>query len=236
MDIHNIYRVVGRHFRRRRVERFKSLFTEEECARIIDLGGGGRYIVWEDVGYASEVLVVNLDHGIASGKHQLLAADATATGLPDRSFDLAYSNSLIEHLGSFERQQVFAEEMFRLSERIWCQTPNKWFPVEPHFLALFVHWLPKRWQKYWMFRWLSLWGWVVKPTRRQFEEFHEEVRLLTKGELRQLFPGCRVLTERFFGLPKGYVVVRNTVTANFHAPAQEAESRDSTPVDAGAAR
>src|SRR5258706_11605345 len=221
MDIHNSYRVGGRHLRRRRVDMFKSAFPESDCASVVDLGGGWRYIVWEDVGYSSDVLVVNLDPGIASGTYRLLPTDATATGLPDRSFDLAYSNSLIEHLGTLERQQTFAAEMFRLSDRVWCQTLNKWFPAEPHFLALFLHSLPTRWQKYWMFRWLSLWGWVVKPTREQFEEFHREVRLLTKGELRRLFPGCRILTERFFGLPKAYVMVKNVGAANCNESASQ---------------
>lgn len=63
---------------------------------------------------------------------------------------------MIEHLGSFECQQAFADEIRRVAPRYYVQTPYKWFVVEPHFLCLFIHWLPKptyrrllRWNGFW---------------------------------------------------------------------------------------
>jgi hypothetical protein len=34
----------------------------------------------------------------------------------------------------------------------------------------------------------------------------DSIRLLTRTELRQLFPGCKIRTERWLGLPKSFVV------------------------------
>ena len=36
----------------------------------------------------------------------------------------------------------------------------------------------------------------------------DDVRLMTKGELKEIFPGCDIITERFFFIPKSYIVFR----------------------------
>src|SRR5207247_1510773 len=77
-------------------------------------------------------------------------ADATER-LPfeDGAFDLAYSNSVIEHL-PVERRAAFARELRRVARGWWVQTPAFSFPVEPHALLPFAHWLPARARRaYW---------------------------------------------------------------------------------------
>ena len=133
-------------------------------------------------------------------------ADALDIPFPSWSFDLAMSNSVIEHVTD---QARFACEMLRVGKRVYCQTPSKYFPIEPHCLGLFVHWLPKAWFPYFVYRYLTIYGWIGKPDRAQFEEFKKEVHLLSKFELKRLFPNCRIQTERFLGLPKSYVVTRD---------------------------
>lgn len=186
------------------------------------LAGGGVHTIWDELGYGSDVTIINTDPVISTGKHQrrLICADATLTEFPNRSFALAFSNSLIEHLGTYDKQRAFAAEMVRLSERIWCQTPNKWFPIEPHYLAPMLHWLPERWQKYWMFRWFSIWGLTTRPTRRQFEKFRQQqdIRLMTRGELDEIFPNCQIITECFLGWPKSFIVIKQSQSAAKASP------------------
>ena len=56
--------------------------------------------------------------------------------LSSKSFDIIYSNSVIEHVGR-ERQKEFANEIMRVGKKYWVQTPYKHFPVEPHFVFPF---------------------------------------------------------------------------------------------------
>jgi hypothetical protein len=113
------------------------------------------------------------------------------------------SNSVIEHVTD---QAKFASEMLRVGKRVYCQTPAKEFPVEPHCLGLFVHWLPRKWFTHFVHRYLTLYGWIAKPDREETEDFKREVKLLTRRDLERLFRGCTVRVERFLGWPKSYVV------------------------------
>lgn len=121
-------------------------------------------------------------------------ADATA-GLPfeDGAFDLAYSSSVIEHIAP-ERRAAFAAEVRRVARGWYVQTPAFSFPVEPHALLPFAHWLPPGLRRrYWTLG--AAGGW-------------EEIHLLRRGELAALFPGGTVHAERLAGLAKSWVVVR----------------------------
>lgn len=95
----------------------------------------------------------------------------------------------------------------RVGRALWIQTPNRWFPIEPHFLTPFIHWLPKRLRKR-LVRNFTVWGLVTRPTIETAHEIVDEIRLLSAKELRELFPGCEIVRERFLGLTKSLIVVR----------------------------
>ncbi|MBI2410342.1 MAG: class I SAM-dependent methyltransferase [Candidatus Kerfeldbacteria bacterium] len=63
----------------------------------------------------------------------------------DNTFDIAWSNATIEHVGPFDRQLVFIKEMARTSRNLFFTTPNRWFPIEVHTRFPFIHWLPRHW-------------------------------------------------------------------------------------------
>lgn len=62
----------------------------------------------------------------------------------DQEFDIAWSNAVIEHTGSYDKQLLFLSELIRTSKSIFITTPNRWFPVEVHTRLPFLHYLPKK--------------------------------------------------------------------------------------------
>ena len=117
-------------------------------------------------------------------------ADATER-LPfaDDEFDLAYSNSVLEHIAP-ERRAAFATEVKRVARGWWVQTPAWSFPVEPHALLPFAHWLPVRARRaYWRAGAAGDW---------------EEIALLRRAELAALF-GEPVVAERLGPLAKSWI-------------------------------
>jgi hypothetical protein len=204
--VHHIYRVVGGYFRRKRLRWLANEFGD--CRTAVDLGG--RVEMWRGIHFPEHTTILNVEDPPENlpANFTYVRADGRSTGLPDRAFDLAFSNSAIEHVGNFDDQRRFASEMCRIGRRIYCQTPNKWFPVEPHFLGVWVHWLPRKWFNHFVDRYLTLHGWRYRPTPEISAALINSIRLLTRAELLQLFPGCRIKTERIIGLPKSFVAWR----------------------------
>jgi SAM-dependent methyltransferase len=121
-----------------------------------------------------------------------LQADVTA-GLPyeDGAFDLVYSSSVIEHVPR-ERRAAFAAEVTRVGRGLYVQTPAYSFPVEPHSLLPFAHWLPVA---------------VRRPLWRLGAQGHwEQIDLLRRGELATLF-GAPVHAERLGPLAKSWIAI-----------------------------
>lgn len=209
MTIHDIYRRVSPSFRSQRMAKFLALLQPQPAAKVVDLGGYPW--VWAETAAKFPVSVVNIDvpAGVERYATQfpMVQGDATDLAFADQSFDIAYSNSVIEHLGTWEKQQAFAQEARRVGKKLWIQTPARSFPVEPHLLAPFIHYFPKGMQRH-LLRWFTVWGWMNRPTGQQVGDFLAEVRMLTLREMKELFPDCQILRERLFGLTKSYIAVR----------------------------
>jgi Methyltransferase domain len=194
------------HFRRRRMKKFFSLLAPSAADRLVDIGGTAPTWDSESEAHAafSVTLINNIQYeDVAGNRFQSIEADATALPFPDRAFDIAFSNSVIEHLGTWEKQQAFAREARRVAPKLWIQTPARSFPIEAHLLAPYIQYLPKNLQHR-----------IVRWTPRGLlnpgivHEIVDEVRLLTYQEVSNLFPDCRILREHFFGLTKSYIAVR----------------------------
>ena len=115
-------------------------------------------------------------------------------GLPfaDGEFDLAYCSSVIEHIAPADRRR-FAAELRRVARRVFVQTPAYGFPIEPHALLPFAHWLPVSLRRhYWRLGAAGDW---------------EDVALLRKRELAALFPGAAIHAERIAGLAKSWIAI-----------------------------
>ena len=193
-------------FRSRRFETFRRRLGVADADRILDVGGYPS--AWKDSGPGGPVTCLNVDIAEGSaGRFTCVRGDGCRLPFADRAFDVAYSNSVIEHVGTHEDQRRFAAEIRRVAPRLWVQTPNRRFPVEPHLVAPFVHFLPRRLQ-YILARWATPWGWENRPSAEQARAFVDGIRLLTHAEMRALFPDCEILRERWLGMTKSFIAVR----------------------------
>jgi hypothetical protein len=208
MQYSRVLKFFMQRFRKRRLRSFRELFPVERCGSILDIGGTAD--IWDTLAYESEITILNTDPRElpASGRYRTVVGDGCTIPFPDRSFDLAFSNSVIEHVGGWSDMQKFARELQRVGRSFYCQTPNKWFPVEPHLGTLFFHWWPWLLNHYCVVRYLSLWGLMNRPRPDQVKRSLGEIRLLNRRELRQLFPEAEIITERFLLLPKSFIAVR----------------------------
>jgi SAM-dependent methyltransferase len=99
-----------------------------------------------------------------------------ASELPfeDSSFDIVYSNAVIEHVGDAQAQRHFVAEALRVAPRAFITTPNRWFPVEVHTRLPLVHWLPR--------------PFAHRAYELARKPWAKENRLLGPGDLEELFP------------------------------------------------
>ena len=206
MDIHRIYAFFEGKFRQHRMAIFTRQMAVTERTSILDLGGDAP--TWESHSLlAARVTLLNLDPRSLWGHEATVVASALTAPFTDQAFDVVFSNSVIEHLGTAQRQRAFAAEVRRLCKTgYFVQTPNKWFPIEPHYLAPLVQFVPKRIRPH-VIRWATPRGWLSKPSQERCAELCREIRLLDAREMRQLFPEARIVRERFFGLTKSVIAV-----------------------------
>jgi hypothetical protein len=159
--------------------------------RLLDVGGGlgadGEFL--RLYSHFAEVVVVNLNtHAFESpASLQWIIADGCGLPFKSRSFEWVFSNAVVEHVGDWEKQKQFADEIRRVSAKgYFVTTPNKLFPIEPHTLLPFYQFLPRALQRY--FVRLSP-GYMREPL---------PINLLSARDLHLLFPEAHVRT---IGLP-----------------------------------
>jgi hypothetical protein len=220
MPVHAWFTSLSRYFRRRRMERFAREFGIGSETRILDIGGTPD--CWTLLAERPRLTLLNTPRAADDlAGATWVAGDGRRLPFRDGTFDVVFSNSVIEHVGDAASQQSFAREVARVGRGFWVQTPNRWFPVEQHLLTPFIHWLPKSWQRPIVPR-FNVWSMLMRvtPDRRRFyiEHYLADVRLLSFGEMRQLFPGARVIRERLWGITKSLVAVRMDSTAGTRRP------------------
>jgi hypothetical protein len=119
-----------------------------------------------------------------------VAADGCALPFKPNAFDWVFSNAVIEHVGSWEKQKQFAQEVRRVARKgYFVATPNRNFPLEPHTLLPFYQFMTPRLQRV-----------ALKVSPGYLTEY-EEINLLSAGQLGALFPEARILKTGIPGLP-----------------------------------
>lgn len=216
MDIHKLYAKVSPIFRNRRFRRFIENARPERTDRLLDVGGyPGTWTAHEPCVGAIDILNVHAIEDRASPEEvetygiTPVIGDGCALTYDDDSYDLVFSNSVIEHVGEWEAQQRFAAEARRVGRKLWVQTPARSFFIEPHYITPFIHWLPRGLQKK-LVRRFTVRGWIEKLSQEEAEGYVDEIRLLSRKQMKQLFPDCRILREPFLGVfTKSYIAFRD---------------------------
>ena len=129
----------------------------------------------------------------------VVVADGRELPFGRYEFDIGFSNAVIEHVGSREEQRRLVTELVRTCRRVFISTPNAAFPIDPHTLLPFVHWLPRRLRDRVLF-WFGQGRWAGESN----------LNPLRASDLVRLFPdgvGVRVVRQRVLGMTTVIIAV-----------------------------
>ena len=216
----NLYRLADHtnpdsYISRRRRERMKWFLplmeASAEPVRILDIGGTASF--WKhnvpELPRKCQLTLLNMDLEDVGGLPDAVALKGDARNLSmfgDRAFDICFSNSVIEHVGTLFDQLAMAREIRRVGRSYFVETPNRYFPLEPHFLFPGWPFLPL-WMRAFLLNHFKVGWWPRREDPFLARAEVEQIRLLTLGEMRYLFPEAEVHCEKMGPLTKALVAV-----------------------------
>lgn len=195
--------------RKRRHKLFKGLLDGlPRPLRILDIGGSQRF--WEQMEFVGledvEITLLNVESvTVRHPGFTFVTGDARDLTYDDAAFDVIFSNSVIEHVGDLDDQRRMADEAKRVGKRYFIQTPNRYFPVEPHFFFPLFQFLPLRVKLFLVQNLPLAYGGRVRDRDEALRRI-QGIRLMSARELRALFPEATLVRERIAGLTKSFIV------------------------------
>jgi predicted SAM-dependent methyltransferase len=198
---------LGNRFRNRRFEFVsRQILSLPKPVKILDVGGTEKF--WKNRGFVGkdgiQIFIINLvEYPTEHPNIRSIIGDATNLSMfADNEFDFVFSNSVIEHLYTFENQKKMAMEIIRVGNYHLVQTPNRYFFIEPHFVFPFFQFLPKEMQTFILTRTRLSRG--RRRTRDWAEDYLNQLRLLSLKEFERLFPGDQIFQEKLLGMTKSF--------------------------------
>lgn len=194
--------------RRKRFDLFMEALEPNASDEVLDVGAGegeGRAVNFFEEWYPwrAQVTAVALEDlprfRAAYPEVRFVVGDGRELPFRDQTFDVVFSNAVLEHVGTAKDQKQFLSELCRVSRRAFISTPNRWFPVDAHTMIPFVHWLPLAWRNA-----------IYRKLGREYYASEERLRLLGLGELRKLLPpgvSMKTYPQRVLGLVANWNVV-----------------------------
>jgi Methyltransferase domain len=204
--------------RGRRFEMLVERFPELSEMRVLDLGGEPHTWCQRQV-QPREVVLLNLDWQTARQIDEVgedaawirpVAGDACdpPEELRQDHFDLVFSNSVIEHVGGHESRTAFANSARELGTHYWVQTPNRYFPVEPHWVFPGFQFLSEGLRARVMLHWPIGNYASRKWTYEEALNTVREVELLSEKQMRAYFTDATIIRERWAGMTKSLIAAR----------------------------
>ena len=199
---------LGYKFRTKRLQEFEKMFFSRfsglEKIEILDVGGTSYF--WKNSSLLSHpglrITLLNL-YPVETSHPAIHAVQGDATDMREfenGSFDLVFSNSVIEHLYTLELQQKMASEILRVGKSYFIQTPNVYFPIEAHYALPFAQFYPKAFLHFMLTQ--TKFSRMRKWSSAEASQYIAEIRLLNAQEMKALFPGASLLKEKVLGLTK----------------------------------
>jgi hypothetical protein len=189
-----------------RIALFKDLIAPlPRPVKILDVGG--TELFWERMGFADDenyqITILNLSKTESHYSNiSLVVGDARdMSEFEDEAFDVAFSNSVIEHVGGPAEQRQMAEEVMRVGKGYFVQTPNRSFPFEPHYLFPLFQFFPLGLKVFLIRRWYPRISDRDKATKAA-----KSVRLLSRREVADLFPDGKIRDEKLLGMTSSFIV------------------------------
>ena len=204
------------NFRKKRADFIKKIisfiYEENNSCKIIDLGGTEEFWNIIDTNFLYEnnvkITLINLHPYEVKNKQIFKIHHMDFFSLNPKDFpkyDLSFSNSVIEHLENYENQKKFANLHTMIAKYYYCQTPNKYFPIEPHFMFPLFQLLPKRVKIFLLIN-FRLGSFDNISDQDTAIKYLSEIKLLSRKELRLLFPSISIQNEKFFYFTKSFIV------------------------------
>ena len=198
-------------FRAKRIYIFKRLISRiSKPIKILDVGGEPKF--WDIHGFAGanddfKITLLNIKKFEVhhSNIRSVLGDARNMYQYQDKEFDVVFSNSVIEHVGTYKDQRHMAKEVSRVGKRFFIQTANFYFPIEPHFLFPFFQFLPLRLRVF-LLQHFDLGVYNKTLNKERAYKIVTSVKLLKEQELRELFPSATILKEKMFGITYSFIV------------------------------
>lgn len=189
----------------------EKLISEKGKIKILDIGGEMGY--WKNIGWQNAhctIYLLNLaNNNTPADIPGFIHVTGNALSLPYQfgEFDLVFSNSVIEHMGSKENQLQFAKEVKRVCDKYIIQTPSFWFPLEPHSLLPFFQFIPHSLRAY-LIRWFSINYFPKAANYQDAVAVSKTTIMFTRRQFKKLFPDADIQVERLFGISKSYTAIK----------------------------
>lgn len=149
--------------------------------------------------------ISNLNCEIINGLYpevNVLKGDGRKLQFKDNTYDLVYSNAVIEHVGNFKNQTDFISECLRVSKNKICiNTPNRFFPFDVHTKIPFFHMLPKKTHR-----------WFLKLLGLHYFSLEENLNLMSKNDLKLICKNLKIEKYKiinifFLGFVSNFILI-----------------------------
>ena len=196
--------------RRKKFALFLSVFKPTLETTILDVGASGaatgeraENFLEEWYAYPEKITALVMGDISTFSKRYPTVQVQTGNGLnlpfPDKSYDVVFSNAVIEHVGNREAQEQFVRECLRVGKHVFLTTPARGFPIESHTMIPFVHWLPQ-----------ALRNPIYRALGRKNEGTPGYLTLLSARSFRKLFPAdvpVQIVRQRLSGMTSVLIAI-----------------------------